>query len=160
MAYLNPGSLFAGDPRRIRALLVEDNAIFSAYVSGFLTRDPRVHVIGQVRDGLEAIQSTTELLPDVILLDIGLPRMNGLQVARTILHSVPKCRIIFLTQEGSPEFVEAAFDLGAAGYVLKTRVNEDLWPAVIHVCEGRQYLGSGLKMPGKFQSVIQSLVAS
>ena len=160
MAYLNPGSLFAEDPRRIRALLVEDNAIFSAYVSGVLARDPRVHVVGQVRDGLEAIQRTTELLPDLILLDIGLPGMNGLQVARTILHSAPKCRIIFLTQEGAPEFVEDAFDAGAAGYVLKMRVNEDLWPAVLHVSAGRQYLGSGLELPGKFQSVIQSLVAS
>lgn len=160
MVYLNPGSLFGKDPRKIRALLVEDNAIFLAYVSGLLARAPGFHIIGRVQDGLEAIQSATELVPDLILLDIGLPRMNGLQVARNILRTLPTCRIIFLTQEGSREFVEEAFDAGATGYVLKMWAHEDLWSAVVNVCQGRRYLGSGLEVPSKFQSVVQPLVAN
>jgi len=160
MVDLNPGSLLAKDPRKIRTLLVEDNGAFLDYVRGVLARNPAVHIIGQARDGLEAIQSATELIPDLILLDIGLPRMDGLQVARNVLHNVPKCRIIFLTQEGGADFVELAFEIGAAGYVLKTRANQDLWRAVIHVCEGRRYLGSGLEPPPKFQSVVQPVGAS
>ena len=160
MVHSDPGSLFARDPRKIRALLVEDNPVFLAYVSGLLAREPAVHIIGRVQDGLDAIQSAAEMVPDLILLDIGLPLMNGLQVARHIRHTLPKCSIIFLTQEGSPEFVEEAFDAGATGYVLKTRVNEDLWPAVMNACEGRHYLISGLEQPAKFQSVVQRFVAS
>jgi len=160
MVDLNPGSLFTTAPRKIRVLLVEDNSIFLAYVSRVLARDPAVHIVGRVQDGLDAIQSAAESAPDLVLLDIGLPRMNGLQVAKHILRGLPKCRIIFLTQESAPEFVEHAFEIGAAGYVLKTRANEDLWPAVLNVCEGNHFLSSGLERPTKFQSGILRLVAT
>lgn len=160
MFYSGPGSSFAGDSHTIRVLLVEDNSIFLAYLSGMLARNPAVAILGHAQDGIQAVRSTFESKPDVVLLDIGLPRMNGIEVAKRITASVPTCKIIFLTQEGSPEFVEAAFEVGAAAYVLKTHANKDLWMAIVSVCEGRQFLSSGLKQPAKLGSGLQQFVVS
>lgn len=157
MSRFDPGTFFGGEPRTIRALLVEDHPVFLAYVSGVLASNPAVHIVGRAQDGTQAIRSAVASNPDLVLLDIGLPGINGLEVARHILRSLPKCRIIFVTQEASAEFVEEAFAIGATGYVLKTQANEDLWPAIMNVCEGKAFLSSGLEQPARLNPDLQRL---
>jgi len=101
--------------------------------------------LGEAENGLVALQKCVETQPDLVLLDIGLPELNGMQVARIIQKLVPSCRIIFLTQENSSEIVEEAFKLGAAGYVVKSRAVNDLIPAMVAARNGRCFIGSGVE---------------
>lgn len=123
----------------IRVLVVEDSRPFQAYVTNLLGCKTGVRVVGRAQDGVQAIQCAQELSPDLILLDIGLPLMNGIEVAKRVLQFAPKCRIIFLTQESGHEFVEEAFNLGAVGYILKTRINQDLWPTMVNAFAGTEW---------------------
>ncbi len=103
-------------------------------------------VIAEAADGLEAVQKAAELKPDLILLDIGLPTLNGIEAARQIRKLAPDSKIVFLTQESSPDVVEEAFLLGARGYIVKTMAGIELLAAVEAVLEGKQFLGSGLRL--------------
>ena len=99
-----------------------------------------MQVICEVSDGLEAVHKAEELKPDLILLDIGLPTLNGIEVARQIRKLAPDSKIVFLSQESSSEVVEEALRLGAWGYVLKTRAGSDLLPAVEAVLSGKRFV--------------------
>src|ERR1700676_299756 len=106
-------------PMSMRVLVVEDFAPFRQFVTSTLGKAPDVDVICEVSDGLEAVQKAVELKPDLILLDIGLPKLNGIETARRIRKLVPESKILFLSQESSPDVVEAALSTGAQGYVCK-----------------------------------------
>jgi len=125
-------------------LLVEDFGPFRAFVSTLLREKPDVQVVSEASDGFEAVRRARELHPDLILMDIGLPGLNGIEAARRIRELAPRSRIVFLTQEGSSEVVEEALSSGALGYVLKPRVATDLFPAVAAVLEGKQFVSNGL----------------
>jgi len=124
----------------MRVLVVEDFAPFWQVIRSTLAERPDVQVICEVADGLEAVQKTELLEPDLVLLDIGLPTLNGIEAARQIRKLAPKSKIIFLSQESSPEVVQEALNLGAWGYVVKTRVASDLLAAVDAFLEGRQFV--------------------
>ena len=125
-------------------LLVEDFGPFRAFVSTLLREKPDVQVVSEASDGFEAVRRARELHPDLILMDIGLPGLNGIEAARRIRELAPRSRIVFLTQEGSSEVVEEALSSGALGYVHKPRVATDLFPAVSAVLEGKQFVSNGL----------------
>jgi DNA-binding NarL/FixJ family response regulator len=125
-----------------RILLVDDFEPFRKVVRS-LIKSPEFVISCEVSDGLEAVQKTEELRPDLILLDIGLPSLNGIEVARRIRLLAPESKIIFLTAESSPEFVREALNLGAQGYVVKTRVASDLLAAVESVLQGGQFVSPG-----------------
>jgi DNA-binding NarL/FixJ family response regulator len=110
-----------------------------------LERRPELRVIGQASDGLEAIQKAEELLPDLILLDIGLPNLNGFEVARRLSKLAPDAKILFLSQESSSDVVAEALRSGALGYVHKSRAQSELLPAIDAVLERRQFVSSGLE---------------
>jgi DNA-binding NarL/FixJ family response regulator len=99
-----------------------------------------VEIVGEVSDGLEAIQKAVELKPDLILLDIGLPTLNGIEVARQIRKLVPDSKIIFLSQESSADIVQEALNLGAVGYIVKARTNRELLPAIGAVLAGKTFV--------------------
>ena len=101
-------------------------------------------MIGDVADGIQAVEKAQELDPDLILLDIGLPRLNGLQAARQILKCNPQSRIVFLSQESSAEVVREALNLGACGYVVKSQAGSELLPAIKAALEGKRFISSGL----------------
>ena len=114
----------------IRVLIAEDFPAFRQFVCSTLTKRPDLQVIGEVSDGLEAVQLAIELKPDLILLDVGLPTMNGIEAARRIRALVPESKIIFLSQETSDEVVEEALSTGARGYVVKAKAVSQLLAAI------------------------------
>jgi DNA-binding NarL/FixJ family response regulator len=114
----------------MRILAVEDFAPYRVFISSLLHERPDLQVICGVPDGLQAIEKAQELKPDLILMDIGLPELNGIEAARRIRALVPDSKIIFLTQESSLEVIQEAMNLGACGYVLKSQAEADLLTAV------------------------------
>lgn len=130
-------------PRTV--LVVDDYEPFRRFVSATLGRTPRFLILGEARDGLEAIQQADVLQPDLILLDIGLPKVNGLEAARKIREIAHEARIVFVTQESSPEIVQEALDLGASGYVVKVQAGNELVRALEMALLGRTFLSDGLQ---------------
>jgi CheY-like chemotaxis protein len=103
---------------------------------------PNIRIICEVADGSHAVEKANALQPDLILLDIGLPNLNGIAAARQIRDLSPKSKIIFVTQEISPDVVREAFEAGASGYVVKTDAGRKLRAAVEAVLRGEQFLSS------------------
>jgi two-component system nitrate/nitrite response regulator NarL len=129
---------------RLRVLIVEDNAPFLELIRSILGRRTDLEIIGEASDGMEAVQKSEELQPDLILLDIGLPSLNGIEAARRIRKLVPKSKIVFLSQESSPDIVRCALDLGAMGYVAKSNASCDLLVAVNAAVQGKQFVSDKL----------------
>jgi DNA-binding NarL/FixJ family response regulator len=128
----------------IRVLIVEDHLPFRRFISASLNENSTLQIIGEVSDGLEAIQKAVQLKPDLILLDIGLPTLNGIEVARQIRQRVPQSKIIFLTTELDAAVVQEAASLGASGYVAKAMAGADLLTALEAVISGRQFASGSL----------------
>jgi DNA-binding NarL/FixJ family response regulator len=126
----------------IRVLLVDDHEVFRRFVFSMLEGAVNFQVVGEAADGLLAVQLAKALQPDVILLDISLPGINGLDAARQIGEVAGNARVIFLTQETSPEVVQEAFDLGAWGYIIKAQAGSELLPAMEAVSLGERFLNS------------------
>ena len=131
----------------IRVLVVEDFVPFQDFICSTLMKKPSLKVIGKASDGQEAVERAEKLKPDLILLDIGLPTLNGIAAARQIRKVAPEAKIIFVTQESSPDVAQEALSSGARGYVLKTRAGTDLLAAVEAVLEGSQFVSDGLQIP-------------
>ena len=130
----------------VRVLVVEDFAPFQHFICSTLRKTPTLQVIAEVSDGLEAVRKAEELQPDLILLDIGLPSLNGIDVARQIREFSPESKIIFVTQESSIDVVQEALNSGGDGYVLKTMAGIDLLAAIEAVLEGRQFVSASLQL--------------
>jgi DNA-binding NarL/FixJ family response regulator len=128
----------------VRVLVVDDYEPFRRFVCSTLKQRPGLQVAGEASDGLEAVRKAEELQPDLIVLDLGLPSLNGLEAARRIRKVVPACKILFVTQESSADVVQEALSLGALGYVGKAHAGGELLAAVEAVCQGRQFIGKGL----------------
>ncbi len=101
--------------------------------------------MGEACDGFEAIQKAANLQPDLILLDIAMPGLNGIEAARKIREVAANSKILFLSQECSQEIAQEAVDAGAQGYVIKTRAETQLLPTVESVLEGRPFFSPGLE---------------
>jgi DNA-binding NarL/FixJ family response regulator len=126
----------------LRVLVVEDFAPFRRFICSTLAKQANLQVICEVSDGLEAVHKAEELKPDLILLDIGLPTLNGIDAARRIRKLTPESKIIFLTQESNADVVQEALALGAWGYVLKTKAASELLAAMESVISEKQFVGS------------------
>jgi DNA-binding NarL/FixJ family response regulator len=132
----------------VRVLVVDDYEAFRRFICSTLEKRSTLQIICEASDGVEAVRRAEELKPDLILLDIGLPELSGLQAAREIRKFAPESKIIFVSQESSPDVVQEALSLGAQGYVAKARAGIDLLPAVEAVLEGRRFVSSGLTTSG------------
>jgi len=131
-------------PSIVRVLVVEDFEPFRRFVCSTLGKRPQLQVIGEASDGFEAVQKAEDLQPDLIVLDIGLPTLNGIEAARRIREVSPQSKILVLSQESSADLVHAVLSLGALGYVVKARAGSELLAAVEAVCQSRQFVTSGL----------------
>jgi len=124
----------------ILVLVVEDHKPFREFISSILQNNPEFRVISQVADGAVAVQMAENLRPDLILLDIGLPGLNGIDVARRILELCPDSRILFVSQETSEDAVEEALSTAALGYLLKADAGSELLAALNSVLLGNKYM--------------------
>jgi DNA-binding NarL/FixJ family response regulator len=127
-----------------KVLIVEDYKPFCELIRSML-RSPALEIVDEAADGLEGVQKAEELQPDLILLDIGLPKLSGMKAAQKMRGVAPNSKILFLSQESAPDFVEEAFKLGALGYVHKPRVQKELLPAVRSALLGKPYTSDGLE---------------
>jgi DNA-binding NarL/FixJ family response regulator len=132
----------------IRILVVDDFEDWRRQVRLLLQARPEWEVIAEGSDGSEAIQKAEELKPDLIVLDIGLPKLNGIEAGHRIRQLSPSCKILFLSQNNDYDVVQAALGAGALGYVHKTKAREDLLPAVDAVLRGEQFVSGSLKSNG------------
>jgi DNA-binding NarL/FixJ family response regulator len=128
----------------VRVLVVEDNEPFQRFICSILETSPELQIIGRVSDGLDAVQKAEELQPDLIVIDIGLPNLSGIEAARRIRKLSPESKILFFTQESSADVVEEALSFGALGYVVKTNAGNELLAAVEAVRGGREFVSKGV----------------
>lgn len=131
-------------PSVMRILMVEDFEPFRRSIRSIVQKQREFQIVCEVSDGLEAVQRAAELRPDLILLDVGLHGLNGIEVARRVRGLAPQSKIVFLSQESSPEVVRAAFELGAWGYVVKSDAGGELLAALSSVLRGEKFVSSSL----------------
>jgi DNA-binding NarL/FixJ family response regulator len=124
-------------------LIVDDSRAWRQAVRLFLEIHLDLVIIGECSDGLEAVQKSEELQPDLVLLDIGLPNLNGVEAARQIRKVAPASRILFLTSYRWPEIVRESMSVGALGFVLKLNASRELVPAIRTVLRDQQFIGTG-----------------
>ncbi len=154
--YVSRKEPFIATAITVRILVVDDFEPWRRMVCSILQARPDFCVVAEVADGLEAVQKTTELQPDLILLDIGLPTLNGIEAAHRISGLVPSALILFLSQHSDADVVAKALSNGAKGYVCKEDAMFDLLPAVEALLRGAHFVSTGAAKPRATSPSVQS----
>jgi len=126
-------------------LVVDDHARWRDTMCSILRDSADCRVMCEAEDGIEAVQKATELSPDLILLDLNLPRLNGIEAARQLARSAPDSAILFVSMNNSADVISEALSTGAKGYVLKTDAGAELWLAIQAVLQNQQYVSRSLR---------------
>ena len=126
----------------LRILVVDTFEPFRRAICSWL-REKGFHVM-EATDGLEAVEKAIELQPDVVLFDIGLPNLNGIESAKQVRSLVPSAKVVFVTQESSSDLIREALRLGARGYIHKENASSDLLPAIDAILSGQRFVSSTL----------------
>ena len=146
----------------IRVLLADDHALMRESLRALLTTPPDIEVVGEVRTGREAQRQVLQLDPDVVLMDVAMPDLNGIEAARLIHAKRPAVRIVMLSMHATSEYVYRAFEAGASGYLLKESAVEEVITAVRTVHGGGRYLSPALAefVPGPGSGYVRGPVDS
>ena len=120
-------------PQKIRVLIADDHRMFAEALEAILATDDRLEVAGQAGDGAEAVQLTLRLQPDVVLMDIAMPIMDGFQATKQIRKQLPTACVLMLTGSNARIDVDRAREAGAAGYVTKERIAAELVDAILEL---------------------------
>jgi DNA-binding NarL/FixJ family response regulator len=131
----------------ITVVLADDHALVRRGFRRILEDDDFINVVGEASNGVEAIQLAKDLKPKVVVMDLAMPELDGVQATKEILKHVPGTSVLVLSMHADDNYVRNALDAGARGYLLKNAVDVDLVGAIRAVAEGRRYLSSGLKYP-------------
>lgn len=129
----------------IRVLVVDDSQRWQVYILKRFETESDLKIVSVASEGWEAVQKAADLKPDVILMDLNLPGINGLEATRRIHAISPDSRVLFLSEQGSHEFVVAAFEAGAFAYILKSDAASDLMPGIRAILESREYVSRSLR---------------
>ena len=140
--------------KKIRVLLAEDHILVRQGFRRILEDDPGITVVGEARTGLEAIEQCKELKPDVVVMDLSMPELGGLEATAEVLKADPQIKIVILSMYSNEAYVRKAFELGAKGYILKNAIEVDLTRAVMALAEGQAYFS-----PGVSHIVLESMKA-
>ena len=130
--------------KSVRILVVDDYEPWRDFIADTLKKEPGLQVIGKVSDGSAAVQQAHQLKPDLILLDVGLPTLNGIEAATRIRESSPSSKILFVSENRSVDVVEKALSTGAGGYLNKSDAASELLPAIKAVLEGKRFISATL----------------
>jgi DNA-binding NarL/FixJ family response regulator len=144
----------ANAEKKIRVLLAEDHTLVRQGFRRILEDEPRISVVGEASTGLSAIQLARELKPHIVVMDLSMPELGGLEASAEILKELPETKILILSMYSNEAYVRKAFEIGAKGYILKNAIEVDLTRAVIALAEGGAYMS-----PGISNLVIESLKA-
>ncbi|MCB9165325.1 MAG: response regulator transcription factor [Flavobacteriales bacterium] len=126
-------------------LLVDDQTIFLDGIESLLERMPEVAIVGKAHNGKDALQLATDLKPDLVLMDINMPHMDGIEASKRIRKVSPETRVVVLSMYGHKEFVLELLDGGVGGYLLKSTGKNELIQALLTVAEGGQYIAQELR---------------
>ncbi|HYV74858.1 MAG TPA: response regulator transcription factor [Candidatus Binatia bacterium] len=129
---------------RIRVLLADDHETLLARVRSILC--PDFEVVGTVANGRDAVTEVRRLDPDVLVIDISMPVLDGLQAASQLRRKACRTKVVFLTVHEDQDYVDAAFAAGASGYVTKSHVTSDLVPAIREALIGNAYISKSIKL--------------
>jgi two-component system, NarL family, nitrate/nitrite response regulator NarL len=136
----------------IRILIVDDFDLWKGFVIARLQERPDLRIVGFASDGLQAVEKAKELQPDLILLDMMLPKLNGIEAARQIREVAPQAKILFVSSESDLESVQMAFQVGGSGYVSKMEAAAGLLAGIDAVLRGERFISPGLADSGDASS--------
>jgi DNA-binding NarL/FixJ family response regulator len=128
----------------VQVLVVDDSTHWRGFVLRYFETKTGYKIIGVAVNGLEAIQKVDELRPDLVLMDINLPGINGIEATRQICKTYPGSKVVFVSTLDDPAIVQAAFDVCGSGYILKHDFAQDLFPGISAVLDGRQFVSRSL----------------
>ncbi len=128
----------------ITVLLAEDHTIVREGLLVLLKLEPDIKVIGQAENGRQAVALASTLCPDVVIMDIAMPLLNGLEATRQILHAAPKTKVLVLSAHSDDAYVEQVMALGAAGYLIKQTASDMLAVAIREVCAGKPFFSPSI----------------
>jgi len=134
----------------MRILVVDDYQPFRRFICSTMEQRSGLQVVGEASDGLEAVQKAQELQPDLIVLDLGLPKLNGIEAARQIRERSATSKILIVSQESSADIAHEAFSTGVLGYVVKGSAGSELLPAVEAVLRGEQFISACLPLSTEY----------
>ncbi len=129
---------------KCRIVIAEDHTILREGLRALLSSNPAFEVIGEAEDGLDAIRCVEKLIPDLVLMDLTMPRINGMEVIKELKRRCPEIKIIVLTVHRTEEYVFASLHAGADGYVLKDATYDELLLAIENVLKGKSYLSPAI----------------
>jgi len=138
--------------RKVRVFLADDHTLVRQGFRRMLEDDPRISVVGEASTGLAAVEQCTKLKPEVVVMDLYMPELGGLEATAEILKANPETKVLILSMYSNENYVRKAFEVGAKGYILKNAIEVDLTRAVMALAEGGAYMS-----PGISNIVIESL---
>ncbi|HKD94039.1 MAG TPA: response regulator transcription factor [Gaiellaceae bacterium] len=127
----------AKKPKPLRVLIADDHRLFAEALQAILAGDERIEVVGQASDGSEAVALTRKLGPDVVLMDVSMPVLDGFEATREIRAGSKETRVLMLTGSNSRDDVDRSREVGASGYVTKDRIASELVAAIVEVTQRR-----------------------
>jgi two-component system response regulator NreC len=132
--------LTSSPSHKIKVLVVDDHAVLRDGIRALLTSQDDIEIVGEAAEGKEAIEKAVELAPDIVVMDIAMPLMDGLEATRRITKKNPRTRILVLTQHNNKEYVLAAIKAGATGYLHKNALGSELISAIRSLHKGESFL--------------------
>ena len=130
--------------KKSRIVIAEDHTILREGLRALISLNPDLEVVGEAEDGREAIRCVEKMKPDLVLMDLSMPRMNGMDAIREIKKLSPKTKVLVLTVHKTEEYILATFKVGADGYVLKDATHSELKMAIKNVLSGKHYISPGI----------------
>jgi DNA-binding NarL/FixJ family response regulator len=128
----------------INVFLADDHAMVREGLGSIVSKDPQIRIVGQCGDGLQVVSQVQQLQPDVVVLDITMPGLNGLDICRELTRKVRHIAVLILTLHDDEQLIASALEYGASGYLLKESSGEQLVEAIRRVARGELYLGPGI----------------